>query len=82
MSTFSNFVDELVLPFLWAQDGFSEPSEEMASAIMFGLAAPSKLSSIGGGGLLVTGMVIILTGLGWIFWDKRRGLEEVPGAKE
>ena len=25
--------DELVLPFMWAEDGFGEPSEEMASAI-------------------------------------------------
>eukprot|EP00092_Neocalanus_flemingeri_P108734 GFUD01139653.1.p1 GENE.GFUD01139653.1~~GFUD01139653.1.p1 ORF type:complete len:576 (+),score=193.84 GFUD01139653.1:124-1851(+) len=69
----SNFVDELVLPFLWAQDGFSEPSEEMAAAIKFGLAAPSKIASIGGGGLLVTGLVMVFTALGWIFWDRRRG---------
>ena len=72
-------MDELVLPFLWAQDGFSEPSEEMASAIKFGLAAPATVSSIGGGGLVATGLVMILTGLGWIFWDKRRGEEEGLG---
>ena len=72
-------MDELVLPFLWAQDGFSEPSEEMASAIKFGLAAPSKLSGIGGGGLVVTGLLMILTGLGWIVWDRRRGQGEVLG---
>ena len=42
-----NFPDELVLPFLWAQDGFSEPSEEMAEAIKFGLSAPKKISFIG-----------------------------------
>ena len=28
-----DFADELILPFLWAQDGFSEPSQEMADAI-------------------------------------------------
>ena len=44
---FRNFPDELVLPFLWAQDGFSEPSEEMAEAIKFGLSAPKKISFIG-----------------------------------
>merc|ERR1711892_1556908 len=49
----SNFVDELVLPFLWAQDGFSEPSEEIAAAIKFGLTAPSMLPKIGGSALLV-----------------------------
>ena len=77
MSTFSNFVDELVLPFLWAQDGFSEPSAEMAAAIKFGLAAPSKLSKIGGVGLLVSGIVMVLTAVGWIFWDKRKGQDVV-----
>ena len=44
---FSKFSDELILPFLWAQDGFDEPSEEMAEAIRFGLAAPKKLAMIG-----------------------------------
>ena len=74
---FSNFVEELVLPFLWAQDGFSEPSEEMAKAIKFGLDAPSKLSKIGGGGLLVSGLVMVITSLGWIFLEKRRRQTEV-----
>ena len=36
-----------MLPFLWAQDGFSEPSTEMAEAIRFGLEAPKKLSMLG-----------------------------------
>ena len=26
----SKFPEQLVLPFLWAQDGFGEPSDEMA----------------------------------------------------
>ena len=68
----SNFADELVLPFLWAQDGFSEPSKEMAAAIKFGLDAPNKLSGIGGGGLLAVGLVMVVTGLLWVVWDKRR----------
>merc|ERR1712131_471338 len=57
-----NFADELVLPFLWAQDGFSEPSEEMAKAIKFGLDAPSKLS-LGGG--------LVLGALTWMLVTKR-----------
>ena len=46
-STFSKFPDELILPFLWAQDGFDEPSDEMAEAIGYGLAIPKKISMIG-----------------------------------
>ena len=36
----AGFQEELVVPFLWAQDGFSEPSEEMAKAIGMGLKLP------------------------------------------
>ena len=61
----------MILPFLWAQDGFSEPSEEMADAIQFGLAAPQKLSMLGGAGLLVVGGVMLLAALGWTLWYKR-----------
>ena len=43
----SKFPDELILPFLWAQDGFSEPSEAMAEAISYGLAAPRRITMIG-----------------------------------
>jgi len=68
----SNFADELVLPFLWAQDGFSEPSEEMAAALKFGLDAPNKLSNIGGSVLLGIGLVLVITGVGCLVRDKRR----------
>ena len=61
----------MILPFLWAQDGFSEPSDEMADAIKFGLAAPQKLSMLGGAGLLVVGGVMLLAALGWTVWYKR-----------
>jgi hypothetical protein len=29
----SNMVEEIVMPFMWAEDGFGEPSEPMAAAI-------------------------------------------------
>lgn len=61
----SKFSDELILPFLWAQDGFDEPSEEMAEAIRFGLAAPKKLAMIGGISLLVLGGAMCLGVLIW-----------------
>ena len=61
----------MILPFLWAQDGFSEPSDEMADAIKFGLAAPQKLSMLGGAGLIVVGGVMLLAALGWTLWYKR-----------
>ena len=70
--TSSNFVDELILPFLWAQDGFSEPSPEMAEAIQFGLSAPSKLSMLGGASLLVVGGAMLLAALGWALWVRRQ----------
>jgi len=68
----SNFVDELVLPFLWAQDGFSEPSQEMADAIKYGLAAPKKLSMLGGVCLLVVGGLMLLSALGWALWYRQQ----------
>jgi len=73
----SNFTDELVLPFLWAQDGFSEPSPLMASAIHFGLAAPHQLPLIGGVVLLVLGGALMLLAIGWWgYWARRRSKEE------
>jgi len=69
----SHFAEELILPFLWAQDGFSEPSVEMAEAIQFGLSAPSKLSMLGGTCLLVVGGGMLLVALGWGLWTRRRG---------
>ena len=63
---FSNFVDELVLPFLWAQDGFSEPSDEMAEALKFGLSAPSLISFGAGEFLLGTGLVMLIVSSIWI----------------
>ena len=39
---FRKFQRELVLPFLWAQDGFDTPSPEMADAIRLGLDVPAK----------------------------------------
>ena len=39
---FRKFQRELVLPFLWAQDGFDTPSPEMADAIRLGLDIPAK----------------------------------------
>lgn len=71
--TMSNFADELILPFLWAQDGFSEPSEEMASAIKFGLGAPAKLSLLGGVALIAVGGLMILSVLVWLLVTKRQG---------
>jgi len=69
----SKFPEQLVLPFLWAQDGFGEPSDEMAEAIKFGESAPDKLPLLGGAVLLVIGGAMVLTALSWAIWRKRQG---------
>ena len=56
----SKFPEQLVLPFLWAQDGFSEPSTEMAEAIRFGLEAPRKLSMLGTVIMMMLMMVMVM----------------------
>lgn len=66
-----NFPEELVLPFLWAQDGFSAPSEDMSAAIKFGLEAPAKLSLLGGVALIVMGGSLVLSALVWILVTRR-----------
>jgi len=66
-----NFNEELVLPFLWAQDGFSAPSEEMSQAIKFGLEAPAKLSLLGGITLIVLGASLVLAALVWLMVTRR-----------
>ena len=46
MFSLRKFPEELVLPFLWAQDGFDQPSKEMAQAIRKGLDIPAKYSRL------------------------------------
>jgi len=67
----SKFPAELVLPFLWAQDGFSAPSEEMSAAIKMGLEAPGKISLLGGVALIVLGGGLILAALVWLLVTRR-----------
>jgi len=63
----SEVADELVLPFLWAQDGFSDPSPEMAAAMIYGLGVPSKLSLLGGGFFLLIGSLLVGSFTVWVF---------------
>ena len=62
---------DLVLPFLWAQDGFDEPSEEMADKIAFGLKAPELLAMLGTVVFLVIGAILLLSCLVYLIWLKR-----------
>ena len=61
----SNLSEELILPFLWVQDGFSEPGDEMAAQVRFVLTAPSTLSLLGGVALVLVGGALVLTALVW-----------------
>jgi len=69
----SKFPKELVLPFLWAQDGFDQPSKEMAQAIRKGLDIPAKYSRLLGVVLLALGGGSLLSSLVWILWKRRSG---------
>ncbi len=75
-----NVQNDLVVPFLWAQDGFDEPSEEMADAIAFGLKAPEKLPLLGSVVCLVIGAILLLISLGYFFWYKRSASHDIKEA--
>lgn len=72
-----NIPKDLVMPFLWAQDGFDEPSEEMASAIAFGLVAPEKLSLLGSIVFLVIGAILLLSCLAYFLWLRRSASQKI-----
>jgi len=73
----SNFSEELILPFLWAQDGFSNPSASMTTAIHFGLAVPEQLPLLAGVVLLSLGGVMLLLSVGCCcFWAGVKKSEE------
>lgn len=65
----ANFPAETVVPFLWAQDGYSEPSVPMADKIRTGVGAPAKISKLGGIGFLAIGAVMMLASLCWFWWS-------------
>jgi hypothetical protein len=69
----SGFREELlVLPIFWAQDGFSEPSEEMASQITTGLKVP-ELATPAGALLLVVCLIMLASSLICGFRARRAG---------
>lgn len=66
-----NMQEELLLPFLWAQDGFDEPSEVMAEKIKMGLGAPKKIPLLGAVVCLFIGALLMAICLGYFFWQRR-----------
>jgi len=72
--------NDLVLPFLWAQDGFDEPSEKMAKAIKFGVAAPEKLPLLGSVVFFVIGAILLLICLAYFFWVRRSASHTIRDA--
>ncbi|XP_040564002.2 LOW QUALITY PROTEIN: lysosome membrane protein 2-like [Lepeophtheirus salmonis] len=64
-------VKKTVLPFLWAQDGFDEPSEPMAEAIKFGLDAPQKLPMLISVVCFLIGALFILSSVTYFLYVKR-----------
>lgn len=70
-STSENMVDELVLPFLWAQDGFSVPSAALKAKIRGGLDKAAKLPLLGAVVFFVIGALLLLIALSYFIWKRR-----------
>ena len=70
---------QIVLPFLWAQVGFNEPSEPMAKAIQFGLAAPVKLPLLIAVAFFVLGGLLMITTLGYFVWRRKSNMADING---
>jgi len=62
--------DEIVWPFLWAEDGFGAPSDEMRDAIKFGEEAPKLLTMLGAVVFFVLGGTLLLTSLIYFCWSR------------
>lgn len=77
----SQMKKKIVLPFLWAQDGFDEPSEKMAEAIAFGLAAPKKISLLGAVVFFVLGGALILASMIFFFLARRSQSNDLVAPK-
>ena len=75
----SRMQDKIVMPFLWAQDGFDEPSDELAEAIAFGLEAPQKLPMLGAVVFFVIGGLLLLASLGYFIWRRNSGSASLGG---
>jgi len=67
----SKFAEELVLPFLWAQDGFDQPTEEMSTSIRKALDIPSIFSRLLGVLFVALGAGLLIGSLVWILWEYR-----------
>jgi len=67
----SQFEEELVLPFLWAQDGFDQPSEKMSATVRRALDIPSIFSRLFGVLFVALGAGLLIGSLVWILWEYR-----------
>ena len=68
----SKMPEEIVVPFLWAQDGFGEPSDEMRDAIRFGEGAAKMVTVVGAIILFAIGGLFLVTALAFFFWCRFR----------
>jgi scavenger receptor class B protein 1 len=63
-----NIREDLVVPFLWAEEGFAEPSEKLSGDILRGLEAPRKWSTVAGSVLVVLGVLMIAGCATYFIW--------------
>lgn len=67
----ANMPDEIVMPFLWAQDGFEDPPQDMIDQVEFGLNAHKKVATMLAVVLFVLGGLLLLSCLGFLIWSKK-----------
>ena len=67
----ANMEKEIVMPFLWAQVGFNEPSTYMSKLFRFSLEAPDRLPLQGAIVLFVFSGLLAVIPLGYFIWQRQ-----------
>ena len=66
----SKMVEEIVMPLVWIEGGFGEPSEEMVKAIKYHLADPDYLLMLSSIVCFGIGALLLLVALVYFVWSK------------
>jgi hypothetical protein len=66
----SKMAEEIVMPLVWIEGGFGEPSEEMVKAIKYHLADPDYLLMLSSIVCFGIGALLLLVALVYFVWSK------------